>query len=235
MNADKLKLACLALLLAAGSSAWAADEPAKAGKTTNAARDVSPRGIGLRLGEIADHADKGTMVRAKVSAVAKLLLAKEDMPLQFLAPANGGEDGFRAELQKIQQGMALRVFKLSTVLEELEELADDVANDAKEWQIYYLYVKTHAELRQAFYHEYNFQLGKMRAAFPPRDPAKDRGWQLKPAAAFADPTDAVKHGQRARAILQQLAKEHAGTAFEAIAKAEEKEVIKGLQWEGWPR
>jgi RNA polymerase sigma factor (sigma-70 family) len=129
--------------------------------------------------------------------------------------------------QKEKIGEAL--FGLGKVIEELEARQDSVAKEPLLWQAYYTYVLAHLYARQASLLEYTAALGSVRRDdLPPLDPKGHQGWRLSPRKDMRD-KDGKEMVDRAHKLLDELARKHAGTPWELIARRE-RNLPFGLEW-----
>jgi hypothetical protein len=194
--------------------------------------------IRARLERIAaGHPANANPLQEKVCEAVKVLLANDTrLQHQFPAPVLGNqqqENAFKQELIGFQMQTGLIVFKLDTMLEELDSLQDQRGRQTKAWQANYDYVRARLAVQIALVYEYNSQLGQMRKEFPPIDLGKHRGWQLVSREGISD-RDALKYLKRAGDCFAQLSKDQRDTPWEKIAE-EEPLAVKGLKWEPLPR
>lgn len=190
-----------------------------------------------RLNKIVeDHkalGNKATEFQDQVSAAAQMALdADKGLVLEFTAPPQGNLQAmnqFRNNLSQIQMNAGLTTFKLDTALEELDGLTPQRAKEPKIWQARHDYVRARLAVQIAFVYEYNAKLGQMRKEEPALDKNKPTTWQLAPAMDMTD-RDAGKYAQRAKKLLDNLAKTQAGSDWERIAKDEIPGAQAGLQW-----
>ena len=127
----------------------------------------------------------------------------------------------------------LVMFKLDTMLEDLEGFKDDRAKECKRWQANYDFVRARLAVKIAYIYEWNARLGDMRKQFPPMDPMIHKGWQLAPSQKITD-RDADKYALRAKAYWKQLSQENAGTPWAWLAKREQL-ISLGLEWQPSPK
>jgi Caspase domain len=114
-------------------------------------------------------------------------------------------------------------------LEKAGEMRDE--EKAKRWQANFDY--THAELlaRIAFLEEYNLMLGRIRKdELPELEKGVDEGWRLTPREKLQSPKDVRDLATLAHKEFAKLAKEHAGTPWEVLARREAATSL-GLQWQ----
>jgi hypothetical protein len=196
-----------------------------------------PEVIRGRLKQIAAHPGNNSAFREKVLEGCAALLAKEtDLQRRFVSPALDNQqqaNQFRTQLMNVQMNVGLVMFKLDTLLDELEGMRPDRANEPKKWQANYDYVLARLSAQVASLYEYNSKLGQLRRDFPEIDPKLHQGWQLVDGETFTD-RDADKYAKRAQRFLQDLARDQAGTAWEDIAMSEPTGMT-GLVWKPWPR
>jgi hypothetical protein len=137
------------------------------------------------------------------------------------------------QLENIQKGTGLVIFKLDTLLEELDGMKDDRGKESKRWQANFDYVRARLATRVAYVYEYNAKLGEFRREIPEINQEIHRGWQLAAKTKLTD-RDADKYGKRAKTYLDQLARDNAGTPWELFAKRE-KITSLGLEWQPAPK
>ncbi|MBL8799497.1 MAG: caspase family protein [Planctomycetia bacterium] len=196
------------------------------------------------LKNLAAYKDDGKagspLLREKVSEAIALLKSNEiNTNLQdvFIKNFQNGnqqqENAFKNQIANIQMGTGLVIFKLDSMLEELDALKADRAKETKRWQAYYDYIRARLSAKIAHVYEYNAKLGEMRKEFPEMDPNIHKGWQLAAKEKISD-RDADKYGKRAKEYLTTLAAENAGTPWELIGKRE-KVTALGMDWKPSPK
>ncbi|MBL8798696.1 MAG: sigma-70 family RNA polymerase sigma factor, partial [Planctomycetia bacterium] len=178
---------------------------------------------------------KDSLLREKVREAIALLKSNEinqyfqDVFIKNFQNGNQQQEhAFKDQLYNIQTGTGLIVFKLDSMLEELNGLKTDRARETKRWQAYYDYIRARLAARIAHVYEYNAKLGEMRKEFPEMDPNIHRGWQLAAKEKISD-RDAAMNDKRAKEYLTTLAAEHAGTPWELLAQRE-LQLALGLEW-----
>ena len=131
--------------------------------------------------------------------------------------------------QKKPAQLLLSLQEARRSLEKAGETRDE--EKAKRWQANFDY--THAELlaRIAFLEEYNLMLGRIRKdELPELEKGVDEGWRLTPREKLQSPKDVRDLATKAQKEFAKLAKEHAGTPWEVLARREAATSL-GLQWQ----
>lgn len=159
----------------------------------------------------------------------------QEVFLRTFDPANQQQaNQFKNQIAQIQQNqIGIVQFKLDSVLDELDRMEADRAKENKRWQALYDYVRARLSAKLAYYSEYNYQLGQIRKEFPTIDPMIHKGWQLAAREKIAD-REAEKSAKKAKTLLDQVAKDNAGTPWEFIAKREKITAI-GMEWTPSPK
>jgi hypothetical protein len=150
----------------------------------------------------------------------------------FRAPAStpAGEKNFKDGVQDNQRDVARIMGRLTEVLEELEAAGETRDAEPKRWQANYDFMKARLQAEIAFLYEYESMLGQMRKEFPPRDPALHNGWRLAAKTDLQGDSKGKKLAKESRKTLDKLAKDHAGTPWEVLAKREKLTAL-GLEWQ----
>jgi hypothetical protein len=147
---------------------------------------------------------------------------------RFTAPAAGpAENAFKRKLENNLKEVSKLITPLEEALDELKEVEPLVKDAPKRWQAHFTFVYARVQEQLTILEEYEGALGQMRKEFPPRKEG-DIGWRLAAKAKSTDGT-AKKYEKKARQLLADLAKEHAGTPWEVLAKRE-KLTSLALEW-----
>jgi len=144
-------------------------------------------------------------------------------------PAGNAETAFKRGLEADLKKMSKIVEVVEEALSELKEVEGEKDTAPRRWQANYVFMRARVEEQLAFLEEYEGQLGQMRKEFPERDPAIHGGWRLA-AKEKASDSAGKKYDKSARKLLTELAKEHAGTPWEVLAKREKMTAL-GLEWQ----
>jgi hypothetical protein len=127
--------------------------------------------------------------------------------------------------------MAELLGELENLLEAEPERAEE---KSKRWQAHYDYVVARLYAHLAYVHEYSYMLGQIRKeALPPLDPKKHKRWRLASTATLQSGADGRKMAAEAKKRLEKLAREHAGTPWEIMAKRQAVTAL-GLDWQPSP-
>ena len=86
------------------------------------------------------------------------------------------------------------------------------------------------QMEYAYLYEYQSMLGSMRKEFPPRDEQLHGGWKLASQSSLQGDSAGKKLATKAKKLLDKIAKDHAGTPWEVLAKRE-KLTNLGLEWQ----
>jgi hypothetical protein len=148
----------------------------------------------------------------------------------FRAPPPALENGFKNQIMKNERDVARIMGRLTEALEELKKAGDMRDAESKRWQANYDFVLARLEAQIAFLYEYQSMLGQMRKEFPPRDPNLHGGWILAATTNLQGDSTGKKLAKESRKLLEKLAKEHAGTPWEVLAKREKLTAL-GLEWQ----
>jgi hypothetical protein len=141
---------------------------------------------------------------------------------------------FKTRVETVQKQTALLQFKLDAMLEELEAMKADRAQEPALWQTHYDYVRARLAAQITYYHEYNYMCGQMRRDLPELDPKLHAGWRFVPHQKIQD-RDGAKYVKRAAEYLRLIAQDNPGTLWEEVAKEEAKRLDSGWKWEGYPK
>jgi hypothetical protein len=140
---------------------------------------------------------------------------------------------FKNQLGQVQQNYGIVMFKLDSILDELDRMEADRAKENPRWQADYDYVRARLAAKYAHLMEYNSQLGQLRREFPMIDPMIHKGWQLVAREQIMD-REAEKYAKIAKMHLDQLTKDNRGTPWEFVARREKLSPM-GLEWRPWPK
>jgi hypothetical protein len=114
-------------------------------------------------------------------------------------------------------------------LEKAGEARDE--EKAKRWQANFDYTLAELLARIAFLEEYNLMLGRIRKdELPDLEKGVDEGWRLTPREKLQSPKDVRDLAILAHKTFAKLAKDHAGTPWEVLARREAATSL-GLQWQ----
>lgn len=180
------------------------------------------------------YQDEGeSPLKKEVLAVVKLL-SEERMQKTFMEKFTGqGDDGaIKKIILQQQRDPAVIMAELTEALEDLKKAGDQKKMATLLWQANYDYVLARLEARIAYVLEYNYMLGQIRKdALPPRDASKGyTGWRLASSEKLISGNEARNLAKDSKKILDKLAKDHAGTPYEILAKREAITTL-GLEWQ----
>ena len=85
------------------------------------------------------------------------------------------------------------------------------------------------EAEFAYLMEYQSMLGQMRKELPPRDRELHGGWKLAATTTLTGDSAGKKMASSSHKLLDRIAKDHAGTPWEVLAKREKLTAL-GLEW-----
>jgi hypothetical protein len=150
----------------------------------------------------------------------------------FRAPAPGqpSEKRFKDQIEANERDVARIIATLRDAQEELENAKEMRSGEPKRWQANFDFMLARVEAEIAFLYEYQSALGRMRKEFPPRDPNLHGGWRLAATTKLQGDSAGRKVEKESRKILTKLAKDHAGTPWEVLAKREKLTAL-GLDWQ----
>lgn len=126
--------------------------------------------------------------------------------------------------------------EVARTMRELEEALDDLRQAGKEgrkeekskrWQANYDYILARLQSQIAYLYEYNSALGDMRKDLPERGP---NGWRLASQKKLSGDPAGRKLMTESSKLLDKLAKDHAGTPWEVLAKRDRLSNL-GLKWQ----
>ncbi len=148
----------------------------------------------------------------------------------FRAPAPNQEARFKGQVEAIERDVARLLGRLNEALDELEAAGETRDAEPKRWQANYDFMKARLQMQIAFLFEYQSMLGQARKELPQRDPALHGGWRLAATTKLQGDSTGKKLERQSRKILEKLAKDHAGTPWEVLAKREKLTAL-GLEWQ----
>jgi hypothetical protein len=146
------------------------------------------------------------------------------------APAPGQENRKKDEIANNERDVARIMGRLAEAQEELENVKEMRAEAPKRWQANYDFVLARVQAQRAFLYEYQSALGRMRKEFPERDPKLHGGWRLAASTALQGDAAGKRLSKDSRKLLEKLAKDHAGTPWDVLAKREKLTAL-GLEWQ----
>jgi hypothetical protein len=131
--------------------------------------------------------------------------------------------------QKKPAQLLLRLQEARARVEKAGEVRDQ--EKSKRWQAHYDYVLAELLARIAFLEEYNLMLGRIRKdELPELEKGVDEGWRLTPREKVQSPKDVRDLAALAHKTFAKVAKDHAGTPWEVLARREAATSL-GLQWQ----
>jgi hypothetical protein len=141
----------------------------------------------------------------------------------------GDDNRHKAFLKEYQEKEVARTIR------ELEEAFDDLkqaGKDRKEekskrWQANYDYVYARLAAQIAYLYEYDSALGEMRKDLPEPGP---NGWRLASQKKLQGDPAGRKLANESAKLLDKIAKDHAGTPWEVLAKRDRLSNL-GLKWQ----
>ncbi len=135
----------------------------------------------------------------------------------FTAPPNAAQEKqFKAGLEGVNREIARLIAKMEQSQEGLEKLYETRAKECPRWQAHHSLVTAALTLRICYLNEYSLAMGQMRKDFPERDPSKHKGWRLAPSESMQD-APSKKLLRTALKSLEELSKDHPGTAWDQVA------------------
>jgi len=151
----------------------------------------------------------------------------------YRAPAGGNaEKQFKARVEGDERAVAKMISAIRDALEELEakDVVEAKDNENTRWKANYDFMLARIQMEYAYLYEYQSMLGSMRKEFPPRDAELHGGWKLASQVNLQGDSAGKKLASKARKLLDKIAKDHAGTPWEVLAKRE-KLTNLGLEWQ----
>jgi hypothetical protein len=177
-------------------------------------------------GEPADVAAEVNEVRRTLKATLLVLLDKHNFPV----PAPAAETQFKNQILNHEREVARLLGRLTEALEELKTAGEMRDAAPRRWQANYDFMLARLEAQVAFLYEYQSMLGQMRKEFPPRNPQLHNHWILAATTTLQGDSTGKKLAKESRRLLEKLAKDHAGTPWEVLAKREKLTAL-GLEWQ----
>src|SRR5262249_23766198 len=149
----------------------------------------------------------------------------------YRAPAGAGnaETNFKAMVANDGRRVAGILRLLEDELENMKKAADMRKDAPRRWQANYDFILARLEEQIAYVYEYASMLGQLRKDLPPRDAAAHGGGRLASREKLQGDATGRKLHRDAQKLLDKLAKEHAGTPWEVLAKREKMTAL-GLEW-----
>jgi hypothetical protein len=150
----------------------------------------------------------------------------------YRAPAAGvAENRFKDMVTADGREVARILLHLTEALDELKTAGEEGRDaEPKRWQANYDFVLARLEAQVAYVYEYQSMLGQMRKELPPRDMALHGGWRLAAQTDLQGDAVGRKLATASRKLLDKIAKDHAGTPWEVLAKREKLTAL-GLKWQ----
>jgi hypothetical protein len=139
------------------------------------------------------------------------------------------ENEFKNGVRRDQERVTHLMARLGDALEELENAAGARGAEPKRWQANYDLMVARVKEEIAYLYEYQSMLGQIRKELPPRDPERQGGWRLASRPELSGDAAGRKLAKDARKLLDKVAREHAGTPWEVLAKREQLTAL-GLEW-----
>lgn len=143
--------------------------------------------------------------------------------------APGNENAFKNQIRNDEQEVARIMRRLEMAREDMQNVADQREAEPKRWQASYDFMLARLEAEIAYLYEYQSMLGQMRKELPPRDRELYGGWKLAATTSLSGDSAGKKLAAASRKALEKLAKEHAGTPWEVLAKRAKLTAL-GLEW-----
>ncbi len=148
----------------------------------------------------------------------------------YRAPGGGNaEMAFKNMVLNDGKRAASMIRLLDEELENMQKVAEMKKKAPKRWQANYDFMLARLQNQYVYVYEYASALGQMRKEFPPRDPAVHGGWRLASTDKPKGDATGRKMARDAQKLLDKIAKDHAGTPWEVLAKRE-KFTGLGLEW-----
>lgn len=145
----------------------------------------------------------------------------------YRAPSNEGM--FKNAVFEDERKVAVILGGLTEALEELKGAEEEKEKESKRWKANYDFMLARLQAQIAFLYEYQSMLGQMRKELPPRDAALHGGWKLAAQTTLTGDSTGKKLAASSRKLLDKIAKDHAGTPWEVLAKREKLTAL-GLEW-----
>jgi hypothetical protein len=148
--------------------------------------------------------------------------------------AGASSDKIKKDIEKQQRGPARVEAELRAELDKLLQAKKDNGKEpSKRWQAHFDYIHAQLFARIVYVTEYNSMLAKIRKDELPMlegGGAPSGGWRMVSRAKVASGKAEQTMAKKSRELLEKLAKEHAGTPWEILAKREQLTSL-GLEWQ----
>jgi hypothetical protein len=167
---------------------------------------------------------RGMLKNANLDVVLDVL----ERGIRARGPAQ--ENQLKMEILEFERNVARIMGRLNEALEDMKAVAQMRDSEPLRWQANYDFTLARLEAQIAFLYEFQSMLGQMRKEFPPRDPKLHGGWRLAAAPNLQGDSAGKKLAKDSRKILEKIAKDHAGTPWEVLAKREKLTAL-GLEWQ----
>jgi hypothetical protein len=148
----------------------------------------------------------------------------------YRAPAAAAENRFKQQVLRDEENVARLMLHLNEMRDELKAAGENRDQETRHWQANYDFMLARLEAQIAYLYEYQSMLGSIRKEFPARDPGVHGGWKLAARRDLQGDATGKRLARSSRKILDQLAKDHAGTPWEVLAKREKLTAL-GLEWQ----
>ena len=151
--------------------------------------------------------------------------------LRAFYPANAPPK-MKDDIRREQERPAKLMANLQEARDRLDKIAGERSKEpAKRWQAHFDYTRAQLLSRIAFLEEYDLMLGKIRKDELPEleKGIHQEGWRLAAREKMQGPKDARDLASEAHKIWAQVAKEHAGTPWEVLARRAQAASL-GLEW-----
>jgi hypothetical protein len=182
------------------------------------------------LEELKDPA-KSPVRAATLEAIGAIRKAVEETELQLNFMRATGE-AVKKEVLEDQRKPARIRGELTEALDKLVAAgAKRSAEKSKRWQAHYDFVHAQLLARIAFLDEYNLMRGKIRKdELPELNPKVHSGWKLASREKLTSGKDVRDMVAESKKLLAKVAKDHARTPWEVLAKRERLTAL-GLEWQ----
>jgi hypothetical protein len=150
---------------------------------------------------------------------------------RYIAPGAGrAENIFKDRVFDDSREMARIVLKLQETLDEMNKVVEEAEKAPLRWQANFEFVRACLQAQMAYLEEYQSLLGQMRKEFPPLNKELYSGWRLASTTKMQGDSAGKKLEKQSRKTLMSLAKKHAKTPWEVLAKREMLTAL-GLEWQ----
>jgi hypothetical protein len=158
----------------------------------------------------------------------KLKVDLSIMKESYVKPGAGqAETRFKEGVFNDGKEMSRIFFLLEDTLDEMKKAEADKDKEPLRWQANYDFVRSRLEAQMAYLNEYTSALGSMRKEYP----AGER-WKLASTTTMQGDPTGKRLARNSRSRLEKLAKKHADTPWEVLAKREKLTAL-GLQWQSY--